>query len=253
MKHPSPFHRLVKEYDAVRPKYPHKVFTALRSVLKASKSFMLDLGCGTGISTRQIAQAFKDSFVVGCDKDPAMLEAALGHQEQNNVAYIQGNAHALPFENNTFDTVMAFTAFHWFSDPISVHEIKRVLKTNGFLCIVHPRHLSPFTRDFRGILERELKRPVPPSYRGEDFRTTLELEGLDIVAEQKVKAIDTYTLEQYLTLLRSYSLWAQVPTSKRKKMLDILKGYLTPHLQEGYIHDEREIQVMIAKRKTRAR
>ena len=42
----------VKNYEKGRSGYSHEVFAFLKSLIKAKKPLILDLGCGTGIATR---------------------------------------------------------------------------------------------------------------------------------------------------------------------------------------------------------
>ncbi len=99
----------------------------MKSLVKSKVPLTLDLGCGTGISTRQLKE---NGFgVYGADKDLVMLEAA--HREDTSISYFHVAADKLPFGSGYFDIVAAFTAFHWFNDEGSLIEIKRVLKQDG--------------------------------------------------------------------------------------------------------------------------
>jgi ubiquinone/menaquinone biosynthesis C-methylase UbiE len=67
------FGEFVKEYERARRIYDKAVFDYLKTLVSANDPIILDLGCGTGISTRQLA---KIARVIGCDPDPLMLAAA---------------------------------------------------------------------------------------------------------------------------------------------------------------------------------
>ncbi len=76
---------------------------------------ILDVGCGTGISS-----GF-DCFVVGIDSSKYLLK-----QNKNNKK-IFGTAGNLPFKNNSFEYVISVTSLHNFEDiSKSINEMKRV-------------------------------------------------------------------------------------------------------------------------------
>src|SRR3989344_786630 len=123
---------LVKQYDAARRGYPDSVFNFLRKLSPTKRPNILDIGCGTGIATRQLKQ--QGFAVVGADKDQRMIKVA--KQKDKGIRYIVAPTHKLPFRGKQFDIVTAFTAFHWFTDKKSVGEIKRVLKPGGLFFAV---------------------------------------------------------------------------------------------------------------------
>jgi len=116
------FGSLVDHYERARRAYPKEVFTLLKTYLPKDPR-ILDLGCGTGISTRQLNSLGK---VVGCDPDPIMLCSAREH-EMGDITYVRGSAEELPFKDATFDVITAFASFHWFSN-----KRKALMKLKGF-------------------------------------------------------------------------------------------------------------------------
>ena len=89
---------------------------------------VLDLGCRSGALTLHFLEG---NSVVGLDVDPAALEkaAALG------IEPVQANVEeALPFEDESFDVVVAGELFEHLQFPDAlVAEIRRVLRTGGVL------------------------------------------------------------------------------------------------------------------------
>ncbi|NET54354.1 MAG: class I SAM-dependent methyltransferase [Merismopedia sp. SIO2A8] len=70
---------------------------------------ILDLGCGDGALTEQIAKVARD--VIGIDFSPSMVEAA--QARGLNVTLMSGEAISY---QNTFDAVFSNAALHWMSD-----------------------------------------------------------------------------------------------------------------------------------------
>lgn len=104
----------------------------------------LDIGCGTGNMLENLSPLCHE--VIGLDLSEDMLSVASSNHlgEEENIRLIRGRAAHLPFADNTFDIVTAYSVFHhlpYFSDPVS--EITRVLKPRGVLYIDH----EPIERD----------------------------------------------------------------------------------------------------------
>ena len=120
------FGAVARIYDDARPQYAKELMDYVASFCEGRK--VLDMGCGTGIATRQLANAAVN--IIGCDGDKRMIAVARSHQ-QPSIDYVVGLADNLPFADQEFNVVTAFSAFHWFTDRTSINGIKRVLKKNG--------------------------------------------------------------------------------------------------------------------------
>src|SRR5687767_3503542 len=90
---------------------------------------ILDIGCGTGRLTSDIAA----ETVVGTDLSAAMLEQAHRHYP-NAASFARADGMWLPFVSETFDAVFSTATFHWIADHDQLFsEIYRVLKPGGRL------------------------------------------------------------------------------------------------------------------------
>jgi trans-aconitate methyltransferase len=92
---------------------------------------ILDLGCGTGRLTAELAANIPGARVVGADVSHAMLAEA--RRSSSGVSYVRATGVALPFAA-VFDAVFSAAAFHWIPDhPALFREIHVVLKPGGRL------------------------------------------------------------------------------------------------------------------------
>lgn len=96
---------------------------------------VLEVGCGTGVLARKVIKRVGAAGgVVGLDFSESMLEVARGICP--DVIFQQGNAMDLPFDNESFDTVIASFMLMFVSDPVkAASEMWRVLKPGGRLVI----------------------------------------------------------------------------------------------------------------------
>jgi len=106
---------------------------------------ILDLGCGTGLSTRMLNEAGYDAF--GLDLSPLFLSVEKKENPQTDL--LAGNALQLPFADSTFDAVVGFEFIeHIPNVPALLDEILRVLKSNGWIAFHSPNLLSPYLPAF---------------------------------------------------------------------------------------------------------
>ena len=90
---------------------------------------ILDIGCGTGRLTSEIAAR----TVVGTDLSATMLEQAHAHYA-DTASFARANGMWLPFTSETFDAVFSTATFHWIPNHDQLFgEIHRVLKPGGRL------------------------------------------------------------------------------------------------------------------------
>lgn len=90
---------------------------------------ILDLGCGTGRLTEEIATAAPGIFAVGVDRSETML--AVNGGAPASYRRVRGDGTALPFVE-TFDAVFTNAALHWIGDhDAAFRSIHRVLAPGG--------------------------------------------------------------------------------------------------------------------------
>jgi ubiquinone/menaquinone biosynthesis C-methylase UbiE len=98
---------------------------------------LLDVGCGPGTVTVDLARILKGGHVVGVDAAPQVLDAAREHAAgYENVRFEEANAYELPFGDDTFDVVYAHQLLQHLSDPVAaLREMKRVAKPGGLIAV----------------------------------------------------------------------------------------------------------------------
>ncbi|KAM4626352.1 uncharacterized protein O3C94_019450 [Discoglossus pictus] len=93
----------------------------------------VDVGCGTGRSTRPLAPYFHK--VIGIDISETQINEARKHTSEENVSYLVSPAEDMPLEDSSVDLVIAALAAHWFPMDKFLQEADRVLKPNGCIAL----------------------------------------------------------------------------------------------------------------------
>jgi len=93
---------------------------------------VLDVGCGAGFVTRDMA-LLSNGVVIGVDGSRDLLSVASSVvKDIENVSLVVGDGLKLPFENDSFDVVTCNLFLMWVDDPfLAVAEMARVTKKGG--------------------------------------------------------------------------------------------------------------------------
>jgi SAM-dependent methyltransferase len=102
---------------------------------------VLELGCGTGYFTRELARS--GANVVAIDVSPELLEIAKANWSAANVRYEIQNAYELSYPDAVFDSVVGSSVLHHLEIEEAIREIYRVLKPRGTFYFTEPNMLNP--------------------------------------------------------------------------------------------------------------
>ena len=171
------FEQQAEAYDRFRPTYPEAVIDDLLGPTPEGLD-VLDVGCGTGIFSRQIAQ--RGAKVLGVELGPRMAEIARAHGVEVEIAAFEGWDAA----GRSFDRVTSAQAWHWLDLPVATAKAASVLRPGGVLGLIWNAGCQP--DDLANALEGVYERLVPAGghrlFRGyaadrlSDFRTGLDSE-----------------------------------------------------------------------------
>lgn len=97
---------------------------------------LLDVGCGVGTITIDLASRLPNGSVVGIDL-PSDLVANLEREHGGpNLHFATGDVYALAFPDDSFDVVYAHQVLQHLGDPIAaLREMRRVLRPDGLLAV----------------------------------------------------------------------------------------------------------------------
>uniref|UniRef100_A0A674NUE2 Methyltransferase type 11 domain-containing protein n=1 Tax=Takifugu rubripes TaxID=31033 RepID=A0A674NUE2_TAKRU len=101
---------------------------------RQSHVLAVDLGCGTGQTTRLLAPHFQE--VVGIDVSETQLEQARAVLSCPDITYRKGTAEDLPFPDGSVDLITASSAAHYFDESKFMAEANRVLKPGGCIALI---------------------------------------------------------------------------------------------------------------------
>jgi ubiquinone/menaquinone biosynthesis C-methylase UbiE len=206
-----------KKYDSIRHDYPAESIEYIKNLSKGYR--VLDLGCGTGISTRQLMEIGYN--VTGIDGDDEMINIAKDYCDR--IKYTVSFAESLPFENESFDMVTAFGSFHWFCNEKAISEIKRVLVNGGMFIVVNKWDTGKYFEILKNVLRKfECENPgsVKQAYIPEDILTK---NGFIDINKKIFNCVEQYGVDEIVAHAQTSALWNYVSQDKKFRVIDELK------------------------------
>jgi len=117
-------------YDNARPECPQKIKEILLNYLNRTLSLVVDIGCGTGLST--VIWSEVSSNVIGVEPSEDMIKLAREKSVGlSNVEFISAFSNNTGIQDNSADIVTCSQAFHWMNPESTINEVARILKPGG--------------------------------------------------------------------------------------------------------------------------
>jgi SAM-dependent methyltransferase len=130
---------LRRQFDALAPHWDDRrgpasveILAATLDRLDVAPRRVLDLGTGTGVGARYLAERYPEAQVVGVDLAPAMIDRArelLPPELGGRVRFEMADATALPFEDGAFDLIVLLNMIPFFD------ELARLAASGGAVVI----------------------------------------------------------------------------------------------------------------------
>lgn len=120
-------------YDEGRPSLPNKTFEMLRPYIRDNMDLIVDIGCGTGLSTKTCEKYAKK--VIGIDPSEDLLNEAK-KKDIKNVSFIRAFSDNTGLDGGIADLVICSQAFHWMNPTSTLKEVNRILKKGGMFAVV---------------------------------------------------------------------------------------------------------------------
>lgn len=131
------FGKTSSEYAKYRDIYPKELYDRLYELgVGKAESKWLDLGTGTGVIPRGLAQFGADITAIDISKEQ-IEQAKILSKDFENIKYLTASAEELDFSDNSFDVITACQCFWYFDPDVIVPKIKKLLKPNGMFMKIY--------------------------------------------------------------------------------------------------------------------
>ena len=213
----------------------------------------LDVGCGTGGSTRDLGRVVVDGAVLGVDLSRPMLAVARARTEADgltNVDFAQADAQIHPFEPSGYDVVVSCFGAMFFADPVAAFtNLGSALRGAGTLALLAWRDLdtNEWITAIRAALAMGRDLPVPPPEAPTPFSLAdparvgrilaaagfdaIELEPVDEVMVFGTDADDAYAFMRTMSIVEW--LTRDLDPAGRAEALGRLRAAVEAHERPG--------------------
>jgi SAM-dependent methyltransferase len=208
---------------------------------------VLDIGCGTGQTTRDAARATVRGSALGVDLSSRMLHygrCRADAEDLRNISFEQLDAQIHAFDKESFDVAISQSAVMFFGDLVAgLRNIARALRPTGRLALStwQPLTENEWVRAISGALAAGRTLPVPPpNARGpfalsdpdriREVLTTAGFSDIEIVGTRAGMWFGTDATDAYEFVLGLMAWMLEgVDGSDRARALDGLRATMTAH------------------------
>lgn len=222
----------------MRPTYPAELIADVIALSRIPPNGrILEVGCGTGQATLPFAQR---GYVMLCIELGANLaRSAREHVKPFPAVEIQNIAFEdWTLEAHAFELVICAEAFHWLAPQVRLNKMAAALKTGGSVALFWNDHLGGGA-DFAQEIDRVYREHAPQLLelknkpREElEQETIAEINASGLFAPVVLKRYPwrvTYTAEQFVKLLSTYSPIAALEKQTRQDLLNGIRRVIQAH------------------------
>ncbi|MFJ4901189.1 class I SAM-dependent methyltransferase [Streptomyces sp. NPDC088727] len=264
--HPSPtppralsFDRAAAQYGAARPGYPDALLDAVEELagrpLRGARA--LDVGAGTGISTRRLRD--RGAAVVAVEPGPGM--AAELRRTLPDVPLVRGDGNGLPFADASADLITYAQSWHWTDSARAAPEAMRVLRPGGALAlwwnVADPgvgwvaeqgdRLLAFFAAEVPEVAEAAGPGAANTGVHGSPVSARDLPAGLSFV-HRRVPWTRRVPLDTHLANLGSHSAFLILGDEPARRFLSEEREHLARHFPDGTVAETYVVELSVAIR-----
>ena len=222
------FDRVADVYDSARPRYPVALYDDLIDMTGIEPGDrLLEVGCGTGIATRPLLE--RDFEIVCLEPGRRLAGAARRNLTSLPAEVLCARFESFSSASERFALVFAATAWHWVDPEIRYQRAHKLLKPGGHLAFwsalhAFPEGFDPFFEEI-GAVYQELGwprsddwPPPTPDQIADDVDEIVATSLFDDVRTRRYVWKITYTAEEYIALLGTFSSHIALPANDREHL-----------------------------------
>ncbi|MDE0465455.1 MAG: class I SAM-dependent methyltransferase [Candidatus Poribacteria bacterium] len=207
-------------YEDVRPGYPEELIQDVLDISGLSNySRILEVGCGTGQATRPFAE--RGYELVCLDIGADLIAVA----QEKLKAFPKVSFVREAFEewesDGKFDLIISATAFHWVDPKMRYPKASEALKSNGFLAVFSNQHVRKdegFFAESQSLYDKYY--PLLTTNRYTHATSFPGVEAFRDPIKRAYPWTQTYSSEQYIKLLGTYSGHIALPDKNRHLLFE---------------------------------
>ena len=214
------FNTAARLYEDVRPGYPEELISDVVDLSGIENhSRILEVGCGTGKATYSFAERGYELVCLDIGAD-LIAVARERLKEFPNVSFVTEAFEGWEPEG-TFNLIISATAFHWVDPKVRYIRASEALESEGFLAVFSNQHVRK-DEGFFAESQRLYDKYYSPLTENRPTHAT-NFPGVEAF-QDPIKRVypwtQTYSSEQYIKLLGTYSGHIALPDKNRGLLFD---------------------------------
>lgn len=195
------FGAVAELYDRHRPSYPDELIDELAALRPAR---VLDVGCGTGKASRQLAGRGLD--VLGVEIDAGMAAVARRSGVEVEVASFE----LWDDRGRSFDLIVSGQAWHWIDPAVGAPKLVRLLRPAGTVCLFwnyddDDERLGAIVQDVYRRVAPESFEETRPGEQGLHERTLRDSGCFSSVEVRDYKWSETLPVDEWVARVSTHS------------------------------------------------
>lgn len=224
-------------YQQVRPRYPQAIIDRVIEVTQLSAdSSLLEVGCGPAIATPAFAKLGCQMLCVEPNPDFYRL-AQQTCESYPNVELKNCSFEEWQLEPQRYDAVLAASSFHWVSPDVGYPKAAAAIRPGGYFILLWNKELQPGYEVYQQLLVvyQTYTPSLDRAYEdGATQAAILDQLGQMAIESGYFKEIQsghlevevTYTIDQYLMLLSTYSPYVKLEAQQKQTLFADLREVL---------------------------
>lgn len=234
------YSNVAEAYNRARPRYPQELCDRAIEVTQLQpNATILEIGSGSGNAT--VGFAKRDFSMVCLEPSRESCQFLEDNcREYPKVEIVNTSFEEWELEREKLAAVLAANSFHWIPPETSYSKAAEALKSEGHLILLWNTSLEPRYEEYQRL--DEVYRQYAPSLSRYEGRSKQEeiLQGLreeiansgkfqDVICE-KIPCRVTYTVDDYLLLLYTFSPYRRIENRDRELLFAALKKVIDREL-----------------------
>ena len=219
-------------YEQYRPKYSDLLLDYLCQEIKEDMPVIADMGCGTGIFTKQLLD--RQFNVIGIEPNIDMYLRAKEYLKSYNTQILNTSAENTKLNTNSIDVITIAQALHWFNIEEFKKEAKRILKNNGRVAIMYNNYY-----DDKDIIKeyKEIHKKYCNNYNNHNRNLNELFDSLfgDNYLLEIFPNIQKYTYDEFMGYTFSLSYSLKEDDENYNEYVNELKELFDKHSNNGII------------------
>ncbi|MGI8312163.1 methyltransferase domain-containing protein [Saccharopolyspora hattusasensis] len=222
-------------YGQSRPAYSPRVLDFVVEHAGPAVGVLVDVGCGTGLSTLPFSRIAVE--LIGVEPDPSMRAVAEKLLTRHGIKVRAGTAERTGLPDHSVDFIVAASCAEWFAQPLTAAEWRRVLVPGGKVLLMWNNRAADnrLNRAWDRLWQHHMGPRIGPNAEDIDQLIVPRMLGTSF---HRFSKLEQHLFDEQRLLRFAFSSgYAPKPSQERRrtKLQEAIRAFHTGHHQDGSV------------------